>query len=451
MSFELNKIAGAILGTLLLVMGLGFLAEAIYAPIEGRGPGYTLPEPTEGGATAEVVEVEATPLPVLLASASVDDGASVARKCQSCHNFEEGAGNKTGPALYDIVGRPIAAHEGFSYSDALHEYGAEHGNWTYETLAAFIANPREDVPGTKMTFAGISDEEDLANLLAYLQSLSASPVPFPEPEAEAPAAEEVAATDDSTDTMVAEDMSAEQDVASDGTADTAAMETEAPVVEEVAAEQPAVEETPMAEEEPMAEETPMVEEAPVAEEPMAEEPAAEEPVVEEAPMAEETPVVEETPMVEEPAAEEPMAEEVPAEEPAAAMTEEPAGADASPLEAMIASASVEDGEAIARKCRTCHDWSADGRNKVGPVLYDIFGRDIATVDGYRYSDAMVAYGAEHQVWTMELMDHYLIAPRDVVPGTKMTFAGLDDPEDRAALIAFLRLQSDNPVPLAGAE
>ena len=80
-SFELNKIIGAILGTLLFVMGVGFLAEAIYSPIEDRGPGYALPEP-EGAVTAEgPTEEAAVPLAVLLASANAEQGATAARKC----------------------------------------------------------------------------------------------------------------------------------------------------------------------------------------------------------------------------------------------------------------------------------------------------------------------------------------------------------------------------------
>ncbi len=179
----MNKILGAILGTLVFVMGIGFIAEAIYEPTEESGVGYALPEP-EGGAVAGVQEEEpATPLPQLLANASAEDGEGVARKCQSCHTFEQGGANKTGPALYDIVGRPIAGHEGFSYSDALNQLASEDGQWTYDELSHFIEDPRGFAPGTKMTFTGISDEQDRADLLAYLQTLSEDPVPFPEPQA----------------------------------------------------------------------------------------------------------------------------------------------------------------------------------------------------------------------------------------------------------------------------
>lgn len=178
-SFEVNKIVGAILGTLLFVMGIGFLAEAIYAPRHSDGGGYALPEP-EGGETASAKpEAAATPLPVLLANASAEAGAKVVKKCISCHNFGEGEGNKTGPHLFGVVGRPIASISDFSYSDALKKLAAEHGNWTYEGLNTFITNPKAYAPGTKMGFGGLPSEKDRANLLAYLQTLSSDPVPFP--------------------------------------------------------------------------------------------------------------------------------------------------------------------------------------------------------------------------------------------------------------------------------
>ncbi|WP_417310607.1 c-type cytochrome [Devosia sp.] len=190
-SFELNKIMGAILGTLLFVMGVGFLAEAIYHPIEDRGPGYYLPEP-EAGAVAEVEAAPVVPLPVLLASANAEQGASAARKCTSCHNFEQGAGNKQGPELWGVVGRVIGSHEGFAYSDVLLEHQAAGDVWSYENLDHFLLAPKDFAPGTKMNFAGVKNDEERANILAYLQTLSDNPVPFPEP---APAAEEPAADD----------------------------------------------------------------------------------------------------------------------------------------------------------------------------------------------------------------------------------------------------------------
>ena len=191
-SFELNKIIGAVLGTLLFVMGAGFVAEAIYAPIEGRGPGYALPEPevAEHGAPADAAPE--VPLGVLLAAADPAKGAAAVKKCAGCHNFGEGEGNKQGPALFGVVGRPEGGHEGFAYSEGMLAHNAAGDTWTYENLNAFLTKPSDYVPGTKMNFAGVRTAEERADILAYLQTLSATPVPFPPPEA-APAAEGEAA------------------------------------------------------------------------------------------------------------------------------------------------------------------------------------------------------------------------------------------------------------------
>ncbi|SEP70227.1 cytochrome c [Devosia sp. YR412] len=186
-SFELNKIMGAVLGTLLFVMGAGFVAEAIYHPIEGRGPGYALPEPevAAGGEAAEAAPE--VPLGILLASASVERGQAAVRKCQSCHNFGEGEPNKQGPHLFDVVGRLEGSISDFAYSEGMLAHNAAGDTWTYENLNHFLTKPSDYVPGTKMNFAGIRTAEERADILAYLQTLSGSPVPFP-PAEEAAAA-----------------------------------------------------------------------------------------------------------------------------------------------------------------------------------------------------------------------------------------------------------------------
>lgn len=201
-SFELNKIMGAVLGTLMFVMGVGFLAEAIYQPIGDRGPGYALPEPEvaeSGGAAEAAPEVS---LGVLLASASAERGAAAVRKCQSCHNFAEGEPNKQGPNLYKIVGASEAHLDNFAYSDALLGNKAEGKTWTYENLNSFLTSPKAYAPGTKMTFAGVRSPEERADILAYLQTLSPEPVPFPAAEeapAESPAEGEAAPATDGTE------------------------------------------------------------------------------------------------------------------------------------------------------------------------------------------------------------------------------------------------------------
>ncbi|MDB5615092.1 MAG: Cytochrome c [Devosia sp.] len=186
-SFELNKIMGAVLGTLLFVMGAGFVAEAIYHPIEGRGPGYALPEPepvADGEAIAAAPEV---PIGVLLASASAERGQAAVRKCQSCHNFGEGEPSKQGPHLYGVVGRPEGSIEDFAYSEGMLAHNAAGDVWSYDNLNLFLTKPSAYVPGTKMNFAGIRTAEERADILAYLQTLSADPVPFPAADVAAPA------------------------------------------------------------------------------------------------------------------------------------------------------------------------------------------------------------------------------------------------------------------------
>jgi cytochrome c len=217
-SFELNKIMGAVLGTLLFVMGAGFVADAIYHPIEGRGPGYALPEPEATELTAEAGPAEAAvPLGVLLASADATRGAAAVRKCQSCHNFAEGEGNKTGPHLYGIVGRPEGAVEDFAYSEALVAHNAAGDVWSYENLDAFLTSPRDYAPGTKMNFGGVRTPEERADILAYLQTLSPDPVPFPAADVAPTPAEEGA-----------EPQAEQQDVVSPDAADPTDPATTAP-------------------------------------------------------------------------------------------------------------------------------------------------------------------------------------------------------------------------------
>lgn len=231
-SFELNKIFGAILGTLLFVMGLGFLAQAIYHPIEGRGPGYMLAEAEAGGAGGEDdAPAVVADLGTLLASADPAAGEAAARKCTGCHNFVAGAGNKQGPELYDVVNRLVASHAGFAYSDVLVEHKDRGDVWSYENLNAFLLAPKGYAPGTKMAFPGIKSDAERANVLAYLGSLSATPVAYPAPAAADAPAEEAPAADAPADEAAAAEAPA----------------TEAPAPEAPAAEAPAADATPAVE------------------------------------------------------------------------------------------------------------------------------------------------------------------------------------------------------------
>jgi len=102
------------------------------------------------------------------------------------------------------------------------------------------------------------------------------------------------------------------------------------------------------------------------------------------------------------------------------------------------------GEKIAAKCKACHDFSKGGPNKIGPNLWDIVGAKQAHLDNFNYSDAVKGLGGQ---WTYENLDKFLTLPKGYAPGTKMTFPGLKKPEERAAVIAYLRTLSDSPKPL----
>ncbi len=177
-SFEVNKIAGGVLGTLLVTMGLGIAAGSIYAPPVPAKPGYELPMAAAetGGAGDAKTAAPAAPLPVLLAQADVGKGATFAKACGACHNFEKGAGAKVGPPLYGVVGRPVASIPGFAYSEALKGKG---GEWDFEKINAFITSPKGYAPGTKMTYAGESDPIKRADIVDYLHTLSDNPEPLP--------------------------------------------------------------------------------------------------------------------------------------------------------------------------------------------------------------------------------------------------------------------------------
>lgn len=176
-SFELNKILGAVLATCLALLALNIGASALFAPEAPAKPGFNIAVKEEGaGGPAAPAEPE-KPIAVLLASASVEKGQAAAKQCASCHTFEKGGPNRVGPNLYDIVGHEIGTGRGgFNFSAAMKAKG---GNWTYDELNAFLKNPRGAIPGTNMTFAGISRDGVRADLIAYLRSLSDSPQPLP--------------------------------------------------------------------------------------------------------------------------------------------------------------------------------------------------------------------------------------------------------------------------------
>lgn len=105
---------------------------------------------------------------------------------------------------------------------------------------------------------------------------------------------------------------------------------------------------------------------------------------------------------------------------------------------------VENGEAIFRQCATCHQIGEGAKNRAGPQLNGIFGRTAGTVDGFRYSKSFERAGAKGLEWHYDQLDAFLENPRQLVPGTRMSFRGVKDGADRADVIAYLRTFSDSP-------
>ena len=182
-SWEFNKIAAAVLAALLVIFGG---QEIIY--IAGKGhaketkmAGYTLPvevasASASGAAPEPAAGFDFAKVVALLPAATADAGSGVFKKCSTCHTPNQGGMNGQGPNLWNVVDRDLGKVGGFKYSKALIEKG---GKWDYEALALFLHKPKKWLKGTKMAFGGLKKPKDIANVLAYLRSLSDNPVAYP--------------------------------------------------------------------------------------------------------------------------------------------------------------------------------------------------------------------------------------------------------------------------------
>jgi cytochrome c len=177
-TFELNKYAGAVLTGLLSMTVIGFIGNAIVSPHHLEQDAFPIqaaeqaaPQGQQAAAPAQV-----EPIAPLLASADVNAGQAVAKLCAACHTFEKGGPNRVGPNLWGVVGGDKAHAQGFKYSQAME---AAPGNWTYDDLNKFLADPKATVPGTRMAFAGVKKTQDRANLVAWLRTQADNPAPLP--------------------------------------------------------------------------------------------------------------------------------------------------------------------------------------------------------------------------------------------------------------------------------
>ncbi|MBL4539596.1 MAG: cytochrome c family protein [Oceanicaulis sp.] len=182
-SLFFNKLAAALLAVALVILGLTTLGDSLFHAEQPEQFGYPVDLAALEGASGPAEEEVEGPVDfgVLLASADISAGERVARRCASCHSFDSGMADGTGPHLWGVLGRAVAAVDGFNYSAAMAEYGETTADWHYENLYNFLESPRRYMPGTAMSFAGLRDQEDRINLIAYMHEQGSSDMPFPEP------------------------------------------------------------------------------------------------------------------------------------------------------------------------------------------------------------------------------------------------------------------------------
>jgi len=174
-TMTLTKAGGALCGSLLVFLLIGWAGSGLYATAvtphggeHGEGGEVAQAYTIETGAGEEAPAEEGAEVPAaeLVAAADPAAGEKVFGKCKSCHKLD--GTNGTGPHLEDVVGRAVGAVADFDYSDAMREHG---GVWDEETLYQFLKAPKTYIDGTKMSFAGLAKSEDRANLIAYLKSI----------------------------------------------------------------------------------------------------------------------------------------------------------------------------------------------------------------------------------------------------------------------------------------
>jgi len=182
MDDRFNTIAGWVLFAWIIALGTSIVAGEVFHSERPERMAYPIAgveQEGEGGAAAE------EPIEAFLAKADVAHGQQVFNKCMACHNAEKGGPNMMGPNLWGVIGEPIGQGRGYDFTAALSKVG---GTWNWDNLSKWLTSPRAFAPGTKMSFAGLGNPQDRADVIAFLNAHSDSPLPLPA----APAAAEPA-------------------------------------------------------------------------------------------------------------------------------------------------------------------------------------------------------------------------------------------------------------------
>ena len=174
MDDRFNTIAGWVLFAGIVALGSSIVAGEIFHSERPEKMGFPIAgveqEGESGGAEAE------QPIEFYLAKADPAKGQQVFNKCAACHNAEKGGANQLGPNLWGVLGEPVGQGRGFAFSDPLAKKG---GTWNWDNLSQWLDSPKAFAPGTKMTFAGLSNPQDRADVIAFLNAHSDAPRPLP--------------------------------------------------------------------------------------------------------------------------------------------------------------------------------------------------------------------------------------------------------------------------------
>jgi cytochrome c len=175
----MNKIIVSIVFAIILVLGINKVTDVIFYVEKPEKSAYKIVTATTVASTTSTetgsVSSDSVNIMALFASTSAADGAKVFKKCAACHSIAEGGGNKIGPALWGVLGRPAGSIPDYKYSKAMAAHGK---NWSFEEMNGFLIKPKDWIQGTKMSFVGLKKAKERAAVILYMNKNTNSPLPL---------------------------------------------------------------------------------------------------------------------------------------------------------------------------------------------------------------------------------------------------------------------------------
>jgi len=175
----MNKIIVSIVFAIILVLGINKVADVIFYVEKPEKSAYQVATVTTVASTTSAetgsASSESGNIMALFASTSVAEGEKIFKKCAACHSIAEGGGNKIGPALWGVLGRPAGSIPDYKYSKAMAAHGK---NWSFEEMNGFLIKPKDWIKGTKMSFAGLKKAKERAAVILYMNENTNSPLPL---------------------------------------------------------------------------------------------------------------------------------------------------------------------------------------------------------------------------------------------------------------------------------